>query len=315
MSIENVDKLEVLEGGVVPSEEPLKEDSKSVEATIESVAETPVESEKKRALRRPKRFPSWMDFFATIGVFVISVFVGSLVAVAMMKLQGYEAMPPHVTFVYYLIQMLPTIAFILWRRHKAGRDSGLHVGLRRLNMPMILWGVLLVVASGVVIEPILSMFPTEAYDNVMQTIGFGGWAILSTVVAAPVLEEVLFRGLIFESFGERFGRGAGLLISALLFGLIHGVPVQMVNAFVVGLILGYIYLRTRSLVSVIIIHAVNNAIAYATMAFFGDSGQMTLRELISQSWFYWTLYGISALLCLWAMIRLWRVLRDNTEVE
>lgn len=288
MNVEDVDKKELVEEVVVPSEEPQTNN---------------------------RKFPSWVDFFATVGVFVLSVLVGSLVAVLMMKLQGYESLPPHVTFIYYLIQMLPTIAFVLWRRHKARRDSGLHFGLRRLNMPMILWGVLLVVASGVVLEPLLAMFPTEAYDNVMQTIGFGGWAIMSTVVAAPILEEVLFRGLIFESVGERFGRGAGLLVSALLFGLIHGVPVQMINAFVVGLILGYIYLRTRSLISVIIIHAVNNAIAYATMVFFGDAGQATLRDVISQAWLYWTIYGLSAALFLWAIVRLLRVLRDNAEVE
>lgn len=288
MNIENVDKKGLSEEIIAPSEEPQK---------------------------RGGKFPTWVDFFATVGVFVLSVLVGSLVAVAMMKLQGYESLPPHVTFIYYLIQMLPAIAFVLWRRYKAGRDSGLHFGLRRLNMPMILWGVLLVVASGVVLEPLLAMFPTEAYENVMQTIGFGGWAIMSTVVAAPILEEVLFRGLVFESVGERFGRGMGLLVSALLFGLIHGVPVQMVNAFVVGLILGYIYLRTRSLISVIIIHAVNNAIAYATMVFFGDAGQMTLMDVISHTWLYWTIYGLSAVLFLWAIVRLLKVLRDNTEVE
>lgn len=262
-----------------------------------------------------KKFPSWIDAFATLGVFVFSVLVGSLVAVAMMKLQGYESIQPHITFIYYLIQLLPTIAFLLWRRSKAERDSGLHFGFRNLNMPMILWGVVLLVATGVVIEPLLALFPTEGYEAVMQTVGLGGWAILSTVVAAPILEEVLFRGLIFESCRERFGKGGALVISALLFGLIHGVPVQMVNAFVVGLILGYVYLRTRSLVSVMIIHAVNNAIAYATIALFGNSGEVTLREVISQGWLYWILYGLSAVVFLWAVYRLWKTLRDNTEVE
>ena len=312
MNAEDVDKKEAVEEGVVPSErlveevktEPAKEPEKAPSMGVESVPS-----------RKLKKFPSWMDVFATIGVFVLSVLVGSLVAVLLMKLQGYESLPPHVTFIYYLIQMLPTIAFILWRRHKAGRDSGIHFGLRRLHMPMILWGVLLVMASGVVLEPLLALFPTEAYENVMQTIGFGGWAIMSTVIAAPILEEVLFRGVIFESFDERFGKGVAVIISALLFGVIHGVPVQMVNAFVVGLVLGYIYLRTRSLISVIIIHAVNNAIAYATMVFFGDAGQMTLRDVIPQSWLYWTIYGLSAALFLWAIVRLLKVLHDNTEVE
>lgn len=262
-----------------------------------------------------RKFPTWLDLFATLGVFVASVLVGSLLSVVLMRLRGAESLTPDITFVYYLIQMLPTIAFLVWLRHRAGRGSAIHLGLRRLHLPMILWGVVLVVASGIVIEPLLTLFPTEAYDGVQQTIGLGGWAILSSVIAAPILEEVLFRGLIFESCAERFGKGVGLLLSALLFGVIHIVPVQVINAFVVGLILGYVYLRTRSLVSVIIIHAFNNAIAYATMAFFGDAANVTLRELIPTDWLYWTIYGLSALIFGWAMWRLVRSLRDNTEIE
>ena len=50
------------------------------------------------------------------------------------------------------------------------------------------------------------------------------------------------------------------------------------------------------------------------MALFGESGQMTLAELIPTRWLYWTIYGLSALVFLYAMVRLWRSLRDNTEL-
>lgn len=262
-----------------------------------------------------RKFPTWLDFFATMGVFVASVLLGSFLSVVLMRLRGAESLTPDITFVYYLIQMLPTIAFIVWLRHRAGRDSAIHLGFRRTNLPMVLWGGLLVVVSGVVIEPLLMLFPTEAYDGVQQTIGLGSWAILSSIVAAPILEEILFRGVIFESCAERWGKGVGLVVSALLFGVIHIIPVQVINAFVVGLILGYVYLRTRSLVSVIIIHAFNNAIAYITMAFFGDSSDVTLRDLIPTDWLYWIIYGLSALIFGWAIWRLVRLLRDNTEIE
>lgn len=261
-----------------------------------------------------RKFPTWTDFFATAGVFVLSVLLGSFLSVFLMRMRGAESLTPDITFIYYLVQMLPTIAFVMWLRLRVGRDSGIHFGFR-IHLPMILWGVGLVVFSGVVLEPLLALFPTAAYEDVMQTIGLGGWAVLSTIVAAPILEEVLFRGLIFESCSERFGRGVGLFLSALLFGVIHVVPVQVINAFVVGLILGYIYLRTRSLVSVIIIHAVNNAIAYITAVLFGDAASATLRDVVSNDVVYWILYGISSLLFVWAMWRLLRTLRDNTEVE
>lgn len=307
MNSENNEKQEVLQAAEVPSVE--------VENAEQGVASNSAPQEPAELHRKPRKFPTWVDFFATAGVFVFSVLLGSFLSVVLMKARGVESLTPDITFVYYIVQMLPTIAFIVWLRHRAGRGAAIHLGLRHTNLPMILWGVVLVMASGVVIEPLLGLFPTEAYDNVQQTIGLGGWAILSTVVAAPILEEILFRGLIFESCAEHWGRGVGLVVSALLFGVIHIVPVQVVNAFVVGLILGYVYLRTRSLLSVIIIHAVNNAIAYATMALFGDAANVTLRDVVPSDWLYWVIYGLSALVCLWALVRLCVVLRDNTEIE
>ena len=306
----NNEKVKNIEGAEAPEVEIIS----TLEAP-EKVVEEGGEKSSSAAGVRPRKFPTWTDLFATVGVFVLSVLVGSLVAGVLMASKGVATLTPDITFIFYLIQMMPTIAFVVWRRHRAGLDVGIHLGIGRIHFPMMLWGVVVLLASGVVIEPLLELFPSAPYEAVQQTIGLGGWAIMSTVVAAPILEEVLFRGVIFESCRERLGKGGAVLLSALLFGLIHGIPVQIVNAFVVGLILGYIYLRTRSLMSVIVLHAINNGLAYISMAFFDDGGNVTLGELISARWLYWVVYGLSAAIFLFAMVRLWRQLRDNREVE
>ena len=262
-----------------------------------------------------KRFPSWVDLFATVGVFVLSSLLGSVVALVIMKMRGAESLTPDLTLLYYLIQMLPPIGYVAWLRHKAGRPCGVRLGVRKVNLPMLLWGVVVLMASSVVLEPLLMLFPKEEYQNVTDMVGLGGWAILSVVVCAPVLEEILFRGLIFESCRERFGSGVAVLVSALLFGLVHGVPVQIINAFVVGLIFGYIYLRTGSLLSVILLHVVNNGIAYISLAFFGDAADTTLRDLIGPDWLYWAVYALSTVVFVYAMVRLVLTLRNETELE
>lgn len=275
----------------------------------------PFAEDKKAPARSARKFPTWVDLFATVGIFVLSSLVGSLLAIVIMKLRGAESLTPDLTLLYYLVQMLPPIAYIVWLRRKAQRPSALHFGVRRVNLPILLWGVAVLLASSVVLEPLLLLFPKEEYQNVTDMVGLGGWAILSVVVCAPILEEILFRGLIFESCRERFGSGAAVLISALLFGLVHGVPVQIINAFVVGLIFGYIYLRTGSLLSVIILHAINNGIAYISLAFFGDAADTTLRDLIGPDWLYWTIYGLSTVVFVYAMVRLVLNLRNETELE
>lgn len=262
-----------------------------------------------------KKFPTWVDLFAVVGIFVLSSLVGSLVAVVAMRLRGAEELTPDLTLIYYIIQMLPAILYVIWLRRKAGLSVGLHFGVRRIHLPMLLWGVVVLLASSVVLEPLLLLFPAEEYQGVTDMVGLGGWAVLSVVVCAPLLEEILFRGLVFESCRERFGSGAAVLISALMFGIIHGVAVQIINAFVVGLIFGYIYLRTHSLLSVIILHAINNGIAYISLAFFGDAAQTTLHELVAADWLYWAIYAISSLVLVYALARLVLTLRNETELD
>lgn len=307
MNNDSTKQNNISEGATTAPEEGVAKGTVEVSEGPESVE---VEIPKKSA-----KFPGWIDLLSATGVFVFSVLIAAFVASILMRVKGVESYTPDISFVCYLVQMLPVVAFLMWRRYKAGLSSGVFWGATRVNLPMVLWGVVLLLASGVVIEPLLELFPAEPYEAVQQALGLGGWTILSVVVAAPLLEEVLFRGVVFESCRERFGSAAALFISAFLFGLIHVVPVQVVNAFVVGLILGYVYLRTHSLLSVIILHAINNALAYITMAFFGTGAEMTLSELIQVRWLYWVVYGVSALLFVFAMVRLWRTLRDNTEVD
>lgn len=272
-------------------------------------------TEKKEILKAVRKFPTWVDLFAAVGIFVLSSLVGSLLAIVLMKVRGTEDFTPDITLIYYLVQMVPPIAYVAWLRRKAGRPNAIRLGAGKVHLPMLLWGVVVLLASSVVLEPLLLLFPKEDYQNVTNMVGLGGWAILSVVVCAPILEEILFRGLVFESCRERFGNGSAVFISALLFGLVHGVPMQIINAFIVGLIFGYVYLRTGSLLSVIILHAINNAIAYISLAFFGDVAETTLRDIIGPDWLYWTLYALSAALFAYAMVRLFLTLRNETELE
>lgn len=81
-------------------------------------------------------------------------------------------------------------------------------------------------------------------------------------IIAPVVEEMIFRGAVLQSL-RRFGDGFAVLCSALLFGLYHGNFVQMVFAFIAGLVMAYVDLQTNSLLPSLCIHFANNFIASA----------------------------------------------------
>jgi len=89
---------------------------------------------------------------------------------------------------------------------------------------------------------------------------------------APVLEELLLRGIFFQSFGSIENRGKRwllLVLSAFVFGSLHSLPVHydFLLYFAMGLVLGAAYLHTKDLKYPILIHMVNNALGLAGMLF------------------------------------------------
>lgn len=85
--------------------------------------------------------------------------------------------------------------------------------------------------------------------------------VISAVVLAPVVEELLFRGLVQPALARKLGsQWKAILLTGLFFGIIHVPLYQTMPALVFfGIVLGYAYAKTRSLTLVILIHAVFNA--------------------------------------------------------
>lgn len=76
-------------------------------------------------------------------------------------------------------------------------------------------------------------------------------------ICAPIFEELLFRGVILHSL-RRFGDTFAIVCSAILFGLMHNNVQQIPHAIIGGFIFGYIVVKRGSLISSMILHAVNN---------------------------------------------------------
>lgn len=82
--------------------------------------------------------------------------------------------------------------------------------------------------------------------------------VYSAVIAA-VAEEYFFRGAICKSLAV-YGKGTAIIVSAVLFALMHANVEQLIYAFVAGLLLAWIYVETQSIIFPILVHFLNNAI-------------------------------------------------------
>lgn len=82
--------------------------------------------------------------------------------------------------------------------------------------------------------------------------------LFSMVIEAAFVEEILCRGFILNGLLNKYSPKFAIFISATFFGLLHMNIPQFINATIIGIILGTIYYKTRSLTSCMIVHAANN---------------------------------------------------------
>jgi membrane protease YdiL (CAAX protease family) len=99
------------------------------------------------------------------------------------------------------------------------------------------------------------------HDLLRVDSAWDGFALtLALVVIAPITEELLFRGVLLRGLVRSYGERVGLFVCAVLFGLLHGRPAEALVAFVAGLVLGALRLRTRSVLPCIALHVGVNAL-------------------------------------------------------
>lgn len=99
---------------------------------------------------------------------------------------------------------------------------------------------------------------------------------VSIAVVPPIIEEFVFRGAILGSIRRLHGDTPAIIVSAALFGLAHANFVQTPVTFLTGLVLGYLTVKTGSIIPSMILHFLNNSIAVAGMFFEANNQQAFL---------------------------------------
>ncbi len=118
---------------------------------------------------------------------------------------------------------------------------------------------------GTVLTTIIGMVKGEVVENVIQNVAVSAslWVIiLYMVIAAPIMEEYIFRKLIVDRT-VRYGQGVAIVISGLMFGLFHGNLNQFVYAFTLGMFLAFLYVKTGNIKITIALHMMINFVGGA----------------------------------------------------
>lgn len=178
----------------------------------------------------------------------------------------------------YLLTFLPVIwAFDYFVMRRKGKVLNFNMQTRPVHVytlifPMM-FGMMLIAEYTTSLVPISGPFFGEFYhffSEQMSNISEEPFLMFLLVsFFAPIIEEILFRGIIQKGMiNNGVKPRTAILISAFVFGFIHFNPWQFVGAFLLGIVLGVVYFKTKSLLMSILLHSFNNTIAAIMMKYY-----------------------------------------------
>jgi membrane protease YdiL (CAAX protease family) len=211
-----------------------------------------------------------------------------------------------------VIFSLLTIIVFLW----AGWTKVSPTWLRTRPWMVLIWSVIaalgLVVPSAWLQEhmPELPNFVEQEFDMILKD----RWGYLTIGLLAPLAEEIVFRGAALRSLlASRLSPLAAIVISALLFAVAHLNPAQMPHAFLVGLLLGWMYWRTGSILPGMAYHWANNSAAYVLYAFYPNPDIKLIDIFKGSEQHVYMALGFSLLILLPALYQLHLWIRHADE--
>jgi membrane protease YdiL (CAAX protease family) len=118
----------------------------------------------------------------------------------------------------------------------------------------------------------------ELFNKVFES-DFGIYgAILKVVIMAPIVEEMIFRGVIMHGLMRNYSSFTAVFVSALMFALFHLNPWQFPATFVLGILLGILMVRTRNIYLCIAGHAINNGLVMISIRYWNELQKTTFFQ-------------------------------------
>lgn len=209
------------------------------------------------------------SFFQIIGIFLMAEIIKfyNIFDIKPQQLDTVDWINDEVLIITIIFSAIVSFLIYAWIV-KASKKKNIfdycnfkHLPLNKVAVTIFV-GLSLVSLNGITVVIISFIFP-DAYnahvENMMALTSSGGWLmVISVGLAAPFIEEVMFRGLITNELNKLMSYKWVIFVQALLFGLYHMNLVQGIYTFILAIFMGYILYWTKSIWAPLIIHIVNN---------------------------------------------------------
>lgn len=214
----------------------------------------------------------------------IEMFSGPDVAIKLLRWDFYGEAVLCSMLVGELLLAIGIIVYFLCRHKNPLKELEIN--------PISPWTAVLSVILGislcVFVDFAIEMIPFPEFMLTQFDISFEGIykAPAALIIAAigivgPICEEFTVRGMGMNALRRETNPTIAIVVSGLLFGLMHGIPIQVIYASFVGIILGLVFHNTKSLTTVIIIHMSNNIFSTYTDTIFTEWESPVLAIILS----------------------------------
>lgn len=210
-------------------------------------------------------YPDLKQSWTLFGVFLLlKIFFSLLVGVLQKQIPGFSA--SHAMEWAKLGMYIFPFIITFWFAKLTSLSPKFDYGLVLKKFPGWFILVLLIItpAMAIVVNQVVSFIPMpeEVEKMFAEMVSITLPSFLSAVIAAPILEELLCRGIILRGLLKNLPPYHAILWSALIFSIMHLNIWQGVTALIVGFISGWIFWKTKSIIPSILLHFFNNAFAF-----------------------------------------------------
>ena len=267
-----------------------------------------------------QNYPSIKQSFGLLGFVILFTLLISLVAIAMSAListstngiAGQSFLTNSWTSLF--LYSIPFLLTLWWGITQKKRKEP-EYSYRFRPVPLLQAGLIIISTLCIyfIIDPLVELLPMPEFIEkmFMELLSKRNLpTFLLLVIAAPILEEMLCRGIILDGFLKIYNPGKAIIWSAVIFGLMHLNPWQFISAFGLGLYMGWLYHTTGSLSSTILVHAIANGFSFLVALFYPYEFKST-RDLVGNHYIYFAILAVCIGLLFWSTHLIKRMYRKD----
>jgi membrane protease YdiL (CAAX protease family) len=201
----------------------------------------------------------WQPIDNWIGVILLAIIDLGLLVISLMGKKGQLAQSGLLVIVQ-LAYLLPVLIVFAYRRvpWKSLGFGKFNWGTLALGCGLLVASYMIIVIHNLILTGLGVQTQGDQISKLFELLNTPVWFFLVGALLAPLIEEIFFRGFLFQGLRARYGWVSGILISSAIFAIAHLDPAALIPTFILGCLLAYLYHRSNSIWPGVILHMLVN---------------------------------------------------------